>query len=189
MIEQQREMHNNNKSANAKAGAANDKKMEEDNNINVFEKFPSLDIDTLLANPVAHMENKRFIDVDLNREFSMEKLQKVSPIDEEAIGEECDLRNEFCSDGNVDAAEMLSQLPHEAIRAREIESLLGPKFTTDSSSGDDAAHDDPNVCVVIDLHTTTANMGISLIGKLFLLFNSKTRHSKDVFFVLIFVSF
>jgi aspartoacylase len=37
-------------------------------------KYPSLDISTLLANPQAHLENKRFIDTDLNREFTETKL-------------------------------------------------------------------------------------------------------------------
>ncbi|KAL7549068.1 hypothetical protein ACHAWF_012340 [Thalassiosira exigua] len=131
---------------------------------NVFERYPSLDIGTLLANPVAHLENKRFVDVDLNREFSREKLLRV-PIDEgdEEEGfppEGCDVRTEFCSDGRRAA-----DLPHEARRAREIESLLGPKFAppASSSSEGDAVRAESNTDVVIDLHTTTANMGISLI--------------------------
>ncbi|KAL3815881.1 hypothetical protein ACHAXA_010271 [Cyclostephanos tholiformis] len=137
---------------------------------NVFERYPSLEIDTLLGNPVAYMRNRRFVDVDLNREFSMEKLSKV-PDDKGYInirkgrsgggrangggddGECCDVRTDFCKD------EIRSSLPHEAIRAREIEELLGPKFASDG--GRDV--DDPNVDVVIDLHTTTSNMGISLI--------------------------
>eukprot|EP00571_Detonula_confervacea_P012457 CAMPEP_0172306230 /NCGR_PEP_ID=MMETSP1058-20130122/7340_1 /TAXON_ID=83371 /ORGANISM="Detonula confervacea, Strain CCMP 353" /LENGTH=446 /DNA_ID=CAMNT_0013018043 /DNA_START=349 /DNA_END=1689 /DNA_ORIENTATION=+ len=159
VIEKQREIYNI-KSSNDKD--ATDDGTNGEDIINVFEKFPSLDIDTLLANPVAYMENKRFVDVDLNREFSMEKLKRVT-LHEETM-EECDIQSEFCSDGNVDAAETLSSLPHETVRAREIESLLGPKFTADStSSSGDASYDDPNACIVIDLHTTTANMGISLI--------------------------
>ena len=54
-------------------------------------------------------------------------------------------------------------MPHEAIRAREIETILGPKFTESSSPNGDAAYPDPLMDIVIDLHTTTANMGISLI--------------------------
>ncbi|KAL9178354.1 hypothetical protein ACHAXT_000001 [Thalassiosira profunda] len=156
-IEKQREMHKE-KLAKDKGGRSGD-----EDNVNVFERFPSLDIDTLLANPLAHMENKRFIDVDLNREFSQEKLLRVNPIDETQTGE-CDLRTEFCSDGDVNAAETLVSLPHEAVRAREIESLLGPKFAPGStSSTDDDSQAESNTCVVIDLHTTTTNMGISLI--------------------------
>ncbi len=149
-----------------------------DNTRNIFERFPSLEIDTLLANPVAYMENKRFVDVDLNREFSVEKLRKVpikSVVDDNSnIMEECDVRTEFCSDGNnADVAEVFASLPHESVRAREIEGLLGPKFTTpteqpspinyDDGSSSSCNNVDPNTCVVIDLHTTTSNMGITLI--------------------------
>lgn len=156
----------------------NDKKQEVEDNavINVYEKFPSLEIDTLLANPVAYMENKRFIDVDLNREFSVEKLRKV-PTSANTI-EECDVRAEFCSDGNVDMSEVLASLPHESVRAREIEGLLGPKFASSatiatattmelpdalSNDASSSSNIDPRTCVVIDLHSTTSNMGITLI--------------------------
>jgi succinylglutamate desuccinylase len=127
------------------------------NPINVFKDYPSLDIDTLLANPMAYMANKRFIDTDLNREFSMEKLKRVK-VDEETM-ELCDIQQEFCSEDDA----TLSSLPHEAIRAREIETILGPKFTESSAPNGDAAYPDPLMDIVIDLHTTTANMGISLI--------------------------
>ena len=43
----------------------------------VEERYPSLTISTLLANPQAHLENKRFIDTDLNREFTMAKLRQT----------------------------------------------------------------------------------------------------------------
>jgi len=83
--------------------------------------YPSLRISTLMGNPQAHKENKRFIDVDLNREFSADKLLTYS-------------------DTTV-----------EARRAREIDELLGPKFG------------DPKTDVIVDLHTTTTNMGLTLI--------------------------
>ncbi len=156
--------------------------------MNVFEHYPSLKIDTLLGNPVAYMRNRRFVDVDLNREFSIEKLRKV-PDDKGYINlrkggrssvhggvgmgiggggggggggmdDCCDVRTDFCSD------EIRSSLPHEAIRAREIEGLLGPKFVDVGQRGsidDVVVVVDANVDVVIDLHTTTSNMGISLI--------------------------
>ena len=152
-----------------------------DHTVNIFEQYPSLEIETLLANPVAYMENKRFIDVDLNREFSVEKLRKVpqrSSSSSSSVNnngdydndiEECDVRTEFCSDGRVDMAEVLASLPH-GVRAREIEGLLGPKFvssatpsTVDQPLSNHNDDDDPNTCVVIDLHTTTSNMGITLI--------------------------
>jgi len=88
------------------------------------DRYPSLSIDTLLANPQAHLENKRFIDSDLNREFSADKL---------LIGEEG------------------LPLTVESLRAREINELLGPKFGETSTD------------VVVDLHSTTSNMGITLI--------------------------
>ena len=91
-------------------------------------KYPSLNITTLLGNPEAHIQNKRFIDEDLNRKFSHEALMK--DIDKD--------------DGD--------DLPYETRRAREINQLLGPKF-------DDEATSD----VVIDLHSTTTNMGVTII--------------------------
>lgn len=134
-------------------------------NQNIFTDFPSLDIGTLLANPVAFMQNKRFVDADLNREFSVEKLKRVilkGSTNGEA--EECDLTTEFCSGDNVDAS-ALENLPHEAIRARELEAILGPKLMSDAAdpTGDDTCTIEPLTDVCVDLHTTTANMGISLI--------------------------
>jgi succinylglutamate desuccinylase len=87
-------------------------------------KYPSLDISTLLANPQAHLENKRFIQTDLNREFSENKL----------LGAE--------------------GLPNtiESLRARELNEILGPKFS-----------DTYGVDLIIDLHSTTSNMGITVI--------------------------
>lgn len=91
-------------------------------------KYPSLDISTLLANPQAHLENKRFVDSDLNREFPLKKLFHDNTDDEDMSVEE--------------------QL------AQEINSLLGPKLEDTGSEQTD---------VVVDLHTTTANMGITVI--------------------------
>ncbi len=153
-IEKQRESLADENEETASGGASRG----DGNPINIFTRYPSLDIDTLLANPMAYMANKRFVDTDLNREFSMEKLKRVK-VNEET-SELCDVQQEFCSG---DDAMMQSSLPHEAIRAREVETILGPKFTESSSSNDDAAFPDPRMDVVIDLHTTTANMGISLI--------------------------
>mmetsp|Transcript_3589 Transcript_3589/g.5879 ORF Transcript_3589/g.5879 Transcript_3589/m.5879 type:complete len:518 (+) Transcript_3589:218-1771(+) len=153
-IEHQRQQLNkNNKS---KSSAA----------VNVFEQFPTLDIQTLLANPRAYMENKRFVDTDLNREFSKEKLRKV--VIDETVMEECDIRNEFCSeddDGINSNGGSNGALTYEAVRAREIESLLGPKFTedTEGDASSSSSCENPATDVVIDLHTTTTNMGISII--------------------------
>jgi succinylglutamate desuccinylase len=93
------------------------------------EKYPSLTLSTLLANPEAHMANKRFVDADLNRQFSHEALHGMD------------------DDG----------LPRtvESLRAREINELLGPKFVEGEA--------DMTTDVIIDLHSTTTNMGITLI--------------------------
>eukprot|EP00586_Coscinodiscus_wailesii_P021202 CAMPEP_0172500208 /NCGR_PEP_ID=MMETSP1066-20121228/135753_1 /TAXON_ID=671091 /ORGANISM="Coscinodiscus wailesii, Strain CCMP2513" /LENGTH=340 /DNA_ID=CAMNT_0013274325 /DNA_START=52 /DNA_END=1074 /DNA_ORIENTATION=- len=88
--------------------------------------WPSLDVETLLSHPEAYKQNKRFIDTDLNREFSEKKLTG--------------------GEGNCTTTV-------ESLRARELDELLGPKF------GDG----DPKTDVIIDLHSTTTNMGISLI--------------------------
>jgi len=84
-------------------------------------QYGTLDIKTILGNPEAHMQNRRFIHDDLNRQFSSERLS-ADPLD-----------------------------VHEAIRARELDELLGPKLGQ------------PKTDLVIDLHTTTSNMGITLI--------------------------
>ena len=90
--------------------------------------YPSLDISTLLANPEAHFANKRFIHEDLNRQFTQEALH------------------------GTDKEDGLPQTI-ESLRAREINELLGPKFSEEN----------PVTDVIIDLHTTTTNMGICLI--------------------------
>lgn len=83
-------------------------------------RYPSLSIDTILANPEAHANNQRFVDSDLNREFTSEKLQ----------GKESN--------------------SVEAKQAQFLNERLGPK-------------DDPKTDVVVDLHSSTTNMGITLI--------------------------
>jgi len=89
-------------------------------------QYPSLNISTLLANPQAHLENKRFIHNDLNRQFSSKAISEVND----------------------------DTLPQsvEALRALEINQLIGPKFSSTVTAD-----------VVIDLHTTTANMGVTVI--------------------------
>ena len=84
-------------------------------------KYPSLSIETLLANPEAHAANRRFIDCDLNRQFSTSSLA-----DDALPG-------------------------YEAGRAKDIAAILGPK-------GPNAA-----ATMCIDMHTTTANMGCTII--------------------------
>ena len=77
----------------------------------VDEEYPSLNINTLLGNPEAHIQNKRFVDEDLNRQFSHELLTKDVGKDDQ-------------------------DLPHETILAREIDQLIGPKYPKDKCYGD-----------------------------------------------------
>ena len=73
-----------------------------------------------LTNPRANGLNRRYIDQDLNRQFSLDDLNNTA------------------------------LLGYEHQQAKALNALLGPK-------------EDPRVDFVIDLHTTTANMGTSLI--------------------------
>ena len=94
--------------------------------------YKTFQLSTVIANPEAHLQNKRFIDQDLNRQFSYKAL-------EERDGSEADQ-------------------PAEARRATELNQLLGPKFAVDADSCAS-----PKTDLLIDLHTTTANMGTTLI--------------------------
>jgi aspartoacylase len=85
------------------------------------QKYPSLEISTAIGNPDAVKQNRRFIDTDLNREFSVDKLLRTD------------------TEGNV-----------ESRRAAELHDLFGPKH-------------EPAVDLLIDLHSTTANMGLTVI--------------------------
>ena len=114
--------------------------------------YPTLDIVTLLANPEAHLANKRFIDTDLNREFHYDNLCCLDDDDndddndgedESKIIENDALNND--NDNDVDSI--------ESRRAKELDDILGSKC--------DEARDEFDVA--IDLHSTTSNMGITLI--------------------------
>lgn len=83
-------------------------------------KRASFETEMLFANPVAHKENKRYIEHDLNRCFELQQLDDDS----------------------------LTSI--EQLRAKEINQLLGPKSN-------------PRVDFIIDLHTTTSNMGPTLL--------------------------
>jgi aspartoacylase len=75
-----------------------------------------------LANPKANGCNQRYLDQDLNRQFSWQDLSDHS----------------LCG--------------YEQTRAKSLNTLLGPKEA-------------PRVDFIIDLHTTTANMGTTLVIK------------------------
>lgn len=81
----------------------------------------SFETKTVWANPKAFRENKRYIDADLNRSFSLKDL----------------------NDETIDH--------YEGNRAKVINALLGPK-------GGRPAFD-----FTFDIHTTTSNMGVTLI--------------------------
>jgi len=83
----------------------------------VHAAYPSLAVETMIANPRAYAANSRFVDDDLNRQFAGRRPSGS----------------------------------YEAQRATEIEASVGPKGSEDA------------VDVVIDLHTTTANMGLTII--------------------------
>lgn len=77
------------------------------------QKFPTLQLEFILANPEAYKINRRFIDEDLNRAFQFLNENKSS---------------------------------YEHTRAQEIKSIITK-----------------SPCFVLDLHTTTSNMGSTLI--------------------------
>jgi len=172
------------------------------------EFYPSLNLSTLLANPQAHLENKRFIHEDLNRQFTKDALLRSTCSQNKHSslgGNNGDDNGDDNGDGDS-IKEKLQQVDEEgdglprsveSLRAREIDLLLGPKFipTTSTANKDtnanadenkdvatDAhedgdkvingqantdvelnANEDTSADVVIDLHTTTSNMGIVLI--------------------------
>lgn len=83
-------------------------------------KRPSFETLTLLGNPQAFVESRRYIDKDLNRSFISQDLQNPT------------LEN------------------YEDKRAKIIEKMLGSKGKC-------------QVDVIVDLHSTTSNMGLSLL--------------------------
>jgi len=99
----------------------------------IAEAYPMLRVETLLANPRAHADNVRFIDCDLNRQFSQAAL--IAP------PESYRSRSMGIDFGR-----------YETTRAREISAKFGPKGAEAQAA---------DLC--IDLHTTTANMGCTLI--------------------------
>jgi aspartoacylase len=94
--------------------------------IKKFEQFPhliqrySFETLTLLGNPKAFQESRRYLDKDLNRCFLSQNLQDFSL---------------SCYEDN---------------RAKTINQILGPKGNSKTD-------------IIIDLHSTTANMGLSII--------------------------
>ncbi|MEE4377026.1 MAG: aspartoacylase [Candidatus Competibacteraceae bacterium] len=95
----------------------------------------SISCSTLIANKKAVSFGKRYVDGDLNRQFSQTDLQNL------------ELAN------------------YEANRAKALNQLLGPK-------------ESPKTDFIIDLHTTTANMGLTLV-----IHNDSQFHKKLAAFI------
>ena len=109
-----------------------------------------MEISTLLANPDAHLANKRFIHTDLNREFHHEKLCVIDNDDDD---DDDDMEIQYNGDVVRNTKEgLLDSI--ETARARELDAILGSKC-----NGEDPDQFD----VAIDLHSTTSNMGLTLI--------------------------
>jgi aspartoacylase len=103
--------------------------------------YPSLQIETLLANEEAFLENKRFIDSDLNREFKSDTLCYIDDDEPDEIQIQ-----------DKEEEGLLASM--ESQRAKELDEILGSKCG-------DGSRDE--IDVAIDLHSTTSNMGITLI--------------------------
>lgn len=111
-------------------------------------KYPSLELQTILGNEEAHLANKRFIDTDLNREFKADTLCfYLDDDDEETKAAKAAVLAEYDDEGELTSS-------REAQRARELDAILGSKCEEEI---------DDEIDVAIDLHSTTANMGLTLI--------------------------
>lgn len=101
-------------------------------------KYP-FRVSTLIGNPEAYKANRRFMDEDLNRQFSGAAMLATKA-----------------------KAAISAVLSVEQRRAKEIDDLLGPKFSGDGDS-DDKKRTPPAMDFIVDLHTTTTNMFTTLI--------------------------
>ena len=87
---------------------------------NTLPEYKGLKLKYLIANPLAIINTKRFIDHDLNRAFGIKELLNIESFE------------------------------YELNRAKVINNELGPKG--------DSKYD-----FIIDMHTTTSNMGVTFI--------------------------
>ena len=94
----------------------------------------TLNVSSLIANTAAVAANRRFIDEDLNRQFTLQGLETQST---SRAGKE----------------------PLEAKRAREIDEIIGPKLASSRRGAQTQSAAD----FVFDLHTTTSNLGTTII--------------------------
>ena len=122
------------------------------------EQYTNLNISTILGNPEAHYANRRFIHTDLNREFSYDKLCQL-PLD--------DNDNDDNDDDNTEDSTTRNGrdtiVPVEAKRARELNDMLGSKCIHHDDNEHSESTSTPIFHVAIDLHSTTSNMGTTVI--------------------------
>jgi succinylglutamate desuccinylase len=116
-------------------------------------RYPSLSIQTLIGNPEAHRLNRRFVDNDLNREFTSHRLVSQCVVKDNNVDNNNDNDMDTTTTTTTTTTTAATNLlvgTVESRRAHELNQLLGPKSK-------------PTQDLIIDLHTTTANMGTTLI--------------------------
>jgi hypothetical protein len=120
---------NNNNNTNNNDTSTNNSSMKKTTNI--FEMYPTIQIETLLANPLAHVQNKRFVDVDLNRQFGGDSDNTnnttIPPSDDNSSSNDDATTTTVITTATV--ATTKSEY-YEVERAREIEILLGKRRRT-----------------------------------------------------------
>ena len=118
--------------------------------------YQTFQLSTILGNPQAHLLNKRFVDQDLNRQFSHKALHRS----------ETGRHDDETSPSRPQRQRQ--RQPVEVQRAAELNQILGPKFPyeenqDDSCSSSSSSSSSPRTDLLIDLHSTTTNMGTTLI--------------------------
>jgi succinylglutamate desuccinylase len=102
---------------------------------NIFEMYPTIQIETLLANPLAHVQNKRFVDVDLNRQFGDDSNSNtnnttIPPSDDNCSSNDDATVTTTTTTTTTTAVATTKTEHYEVERAREIEILLGKRRWT-----------------------------------------------------------
>ena len=123
------------------------------NNNNKHTNYP-FRVSTLIGNPIAFLQNKRFVQEDLNRQFTMTKMTETLKI-----------KRRMEQEQKQQQQQSSSLLSVEQQRAIELDELLGPKFVDDTADTNDieTTKKKQKTDFIIDLHTTTSNMNTSLI--------------------------
>jgi hypothetical protein len=118
---------NNNNNTNNNDTSTNNSSMKKTTNI--FEMYPTIQIETLLANPLAHVQNKRFVDVDLNfgDDSNTTNTNTIPPSDDNSSSSNDDATTVTTTTAAVATTKTEY---YEVERAREIEILLGQRQRT-----------------------------------------------------------